>query len=99
MSKEHPYGRFNETFDIFRSASLLRSLYSNRGYPERGAGRTFRILVLQVLEDVSDRRTARLTVPNLAPKWSDSYMVLGSARGRQIIHFPVTFASLPGRRG
>ena len=47
----------------------MSALYCDRGRPELGAERAFRMLVLQFLEDISDREMERFMRENLAAKW------------------------------
>ena len=70
---EHPYRRFETVLDFNRLALPLQSLYSDRGRSELGAERAFRMLVLQFLEDLSDREMERFMRENLAAKWFCSF--------------------------
>ncbi len=60
VTPAHPYRRFEVIVDFSVLARPLQTLYSDRGRPELGAERAFRMLVLQFLEDVSDREMERL---------------------------------------
>lgn len=66
---DHPYRRFEDVVDFRALSAPLRALYSDRGRPELGAERAFRMLVLQFLEDLSDREMERFIRENLAAKW------------------------------
>ncbi len=66
---DHPYRKFEAVVDLCALAKPLAALYSDRGRPELGAGRAFRMLVLQFLEDISDREMERFMRENLAAKW------------------------------
>ncbi len=55
---DHPHRKFEAVVDLCALAKPLAALYSDRGRPELGAGRAFRMLVLQFLEDISDREMA-----------------------------------------
>lgn len=66
---DHPYRRFESVVDFEVLAAPLKSLYSDQGRPELGAERAFRMLVLQFLEDLSDREMERFMRENLAAKW------------------------------
>ncbi len=63
---DHPYRKFEAVVDLCALAKPLAALYSDRGRPELGAGRAFRMLVLQFLEDISDREMERFMRENLA---------------------------------
>ena len=69
VSRDHPYRKFEGVVDFGVLSKPLRALYSERGRPELGADRAFRMLVLQFLEDVSDREMERFMAENLAAKW------------------------------
>lgn len=69
VSSSHPYRKFESVVDLGALVSPLNALYSDRGRPELGAERAFRMLVLQFLEDVSDREMERFMAENLAAKW------------------------------
>ena len=69
VSPYHPYRKFEAVVDLDALARPLQALYSDRGRPELGADRAFRMLVLQFLEDVSDREMERFMCENLAAKW------------------------------
>jgi transposase len=66
---DHPYRRFETVVDFDVLSAPLKSLYSDQGRPELGAERAFRMLVLQFLEDLSDREMERFMRENLAAKW------------------------------
>ena len=65
VSRDHPYRKFEVVVDLGALARPLAALYSDRGRPELGAERAFRMLVLQFLEDVSDREMERFMGENL----------------------------------
>jgi IS5 family transposase len=69
VSVAHPYRKFEAIVDFCALAKPLTALYSDRGRPELGAERAFRMLVLQFLEDISDREMERFMRENLAAKW------------------------------
>lgn len=69
LSADHPYRKFETVVDFGALSKPLRALYSDRGRPELGAERAFRMLVLQFLEDISDREMERFMRENLAAKW------------------------------
>ena len=47
VSEDHPYRRFEAVVDLAVLSGPLVALYSDRGRPEPGAERAFRMLVLQ----------------------------------------------------
>ena len=69
VSPDHPDRKFEAVVDLTALSQPLSALYSDRGRPELGAERAFRMLVLQFLEDVSDREMERFMRENLAAKW------------------------------
>jgi len=69
VPSDHPYRKFETIVDLCALCKPLQSLYSDRGRPALGAERAFRMLVLQFLEDVSDREMERFMAENLAAKW------------------------------
>ena len=69
VSADHSYRKFEAVVDFDALSKPLTALYSDRGRPELGAERAFRMLVLQFLEDVSDREMERFMAENLAAKW------------------------------
>ncbi len=69
VSEDHPYRRFEAVVDLAVLSGPLVALYSDRGRPEPGAERAFRMLVLQFTEDLPDCGMERFMRENLAGKW------------------------------
>ena len=69
VSEDHPCRRFEAVVDLAVLSGPLVALYSDRGQPEPGAERAFRMLVLQFTEDLPDRGMERFMRENLAGKW------------------------------
>lgn len=69
VSRDHPYRRFETLIDLPTLARPLHALYSARGRRELGAERALRLLILQFVEDLSDREMERFVRENLAAKW------------------------------
>ena len=69
VPSDHPYPKFEVVVDLRALSKPLTALYSDQGRPELGAELAFRMLVLQFLEDVSDREMERFMRENLAAKW------------------------------
>ena len=69
VPNKHPYRQFEALVDFSALARPLHALYSDRGRPELGAERAFRMLILQFTEDLSDREMERYMAENLAAKW------------------------------
>lgn len=65
----HPYRKFEQVLDFSALCEGLEVLYSDKGRPDLGLERSFRMLLLQFLEDVSDREMERFMQENLAAKW------------------------------
>ncbi len=66
---DHPYRKLDVLINFTEWAKPLQNLYSDRGRPELGADRAFRMLVLQFMEDLSDREMERYLRENIAAKW------------------------------
>lgn len=69
VASNHPYRHFDGLLDFAGLSRPLVSLYSYRGRKEFGAERAFCMLVLQFLEDLSDREMERYMLENNAAKW------------------------------
>lgn len=65
----HPYRCLEGLVDFDELSRPLASLYSNKGRKELGAARGFKSLVLQFMEDLSDREMERYLEENTAAKW------------------------------
>ena len=68
VAKDHPYRRFERVVDLDKLPTPLHALYSDKGRAELGADRAFRMLVLQFVEDLSDREMERFLHENLSAK-------------------------------
>lgn len=66
---DHPYRKLDVLLDFSLLGRQYSSLYSHLGRQEKGAEFALRCLVLQFLEDVSDREMARYLHENIAAKW------------------------------
>jgi transposase len=82
---DHPYRRFETVVDFDVLAAPLKSLYADQGRPEIGAERAFRILVLQFLEDPSDREMERFMRENLAAKWRCGFSLSAGLKASGLI--------------
>ncbi len=69
VSPAHPYRPFDGLLDYTELSRPLSHLYSHKGRKELGAERALRMLVLQFLEDLSDREMERYLLENTAAKW------------------------------
>ena len=69
VGKRHPYRQLDRQLDFAVLSKPLQALYSDKGRTELGAKRAFRMLVLQVIEDISDREMERFMGENVAAKW------------------------------
>ena len=65
----HPYRRLDGLVDFGALSVPLRSLYSALGRPEKGVERAVRAMVLQFMEDLSDREMERYLDENMAARW------------------------------
>jgi IS5 family transposase len=66
---DHPFRTMNELVDFDRSARTYRSLYSPTGTKGIPIEQAIRLLIIQWLEDYSDRQMERAVQENLAIKW------------------------------
>ena len=69
VAMDHPYRRFASMIDFESLSRPLHALYSEGGRPELGAGRAFSMMVLQFVEDHSDREMERFMRENISAKW------------------------------
>lgn len=69
VRKDHPFRLMNELVDFDRSARTYRHLYSKTGTKGIPIEQAMRMLVIQWLEDYSDREMERCVQENLAVKW------------------------------
>lgn len=65
---EHPFRTMNELVDFDRSARTYRHLYSRTGAKGIPIEQAIRLLIIQWLEDYSDREMERAVQENLAIK-------------------------------
>lgn len=66
---DHPFRLMNDLIDFDRSARTYRHLYSRTGAKGIPIETAIRLLILQWLEDYSDREMERAVQENLAVKW------------------------------
>lgn len=69
VRENHPFRIMNELVDFDRSARTYRHLYSTTGTKGIPIEQAMRMLVIQWLEDYSDREMERSLQENLAVKW------------------------------
>ena len=69
VSKDHPYRRLDKLLSFERLSRPYTNIYSTRGRQERGVEFGLRALVLQFIEDLSDREMERYLQENTAGKW------------------------------
>ncbi len=75
LSATHPYRRFVKLWDFKRVEKVLstvKSLNQNEGY---GLDRLFRCLLLQFMEDLSDRELEKFLQENVAAKWFCGFLL------------------------
>lgn len=65
----HPYRKLDHLLPFDKISEPYHSLYSFKGRKEKGVEFALRALVLQFLEDLSDREMERFLQENLAGKW------------------------------
>ena len=66
VDKKHPYRAYDRVVNFHALAKPLHARYSDQGRKEIGAERGLRILILQFVEDRSDREMERFMRDNMA---------------------------------
>ena len=66
---DHMYRRFNELWDFESVKGYLRAVGKDSNYKGYGLLRLFKCLLLQFMEDLSDRELERYLQENNAGKW------------------------------
>ena len=69
VSSKHQYRKFKELFDFEAAAKELKSVESGANYKGYGIVRLFKCLLLQFMEDLSDRELERYLSDSNAAKW------------------------------
>ena len=69
VEAKHPYRQLNEVFDVAEVSKKYERLYSRTGAAGIAVERGIRALILQYIEDYSDRQMARALAENIAVKW------------------------------
>ncbi len=69
VSRDHIYRRFDALWNVKKTEASLKSVETERNYKGYGILRLFKCLLLQFLEDLSDRELARFLEENTAAKW------------------------------
>ena len=69
VSSTHQYRQFSKVFDFSEIEKSLNSTEQDAAYKGYGVVRLFRCLVLQFMEDISDRELERYMQENNASKW------------------------------
>jgi len=69
VSQTHQYRKFKELFNFKEIEPELRSVESTAGYKGYGVERLFKCLLLQFMEDLSDRELERYIGDSNAAKW------------------------------
>ena len=69
VNQQHPYRKFKEVFNFKEIEPELKSVESGANYKGYGVGRLFKCLLLQFMEDLSDRELERYLGDSNAAKW------------------------------
>jgi len=69
VAKEHPYRKLESLLDFAKLSRAYQHIYSAKGRQEKGVEFGIRTLVLQFMEDLSDRELERFLQENTAGKW------------------------------
>jgi len=75
VSQDHPFRLLSSSIKLDKIARKYRHLYSNLGSKGLPIEKAFRLLVIQFLEDYSDREMERAIEENLAVKWFCGYQI------------------------
>src|SRR4051794_21359470 len=69
VSQTHQYRKFKGLFNFKEIERELKSVESGANYKGYGVGRLFKCLLLQFMEDLSDRELERYLGDSTAAKW------------------------------
>lgn len=69
VNQKHQYRKFKELFNFKEIEPELKSVESGANYKGYGVGRLFKCLLLQFMEDLSDRELERYLGDSNAAKW------------------------------
>lgn len=69
VPEDHVYRKFRKIWKFERAKKQLKSIETDRNYKGYGVNRLFMCLLLQFLEDISDRELERFLKENNAGKW------------------------------
>lgn len=69
VSKDHPYRALEKLFDFKALCAPHQDIYAVKGRKDLGIERAFKMLLLQFMEDVSDREMERFMRENTSSKW------------------------------
>ncbi len=75
VSQDHPFRILFASIKLDKIARKYRHIYSNLGSKGLPIEKAFRLLVVQFLEDYSDREMERAISENLAVKWFCGYRI------------------------
>lgn len=69
VAKDHVYRKFNELWDFVETERELKKLERDNNYKGFGILRLFKCLLLQFMEDLSDRQLEKYLKENTSGKW------------------------------
>jgi len=75
VNQDHPFRLLSGSIKLDKIARKYRHLYSNLGTKGIPIEKAFRLLIIQFLEDFSDREMERAISENLAVKWFCGYQI------------------------
>jgi transposase, IS5 family len=78
VSQTHQYRKFKELFNFKEIEPELKSVESGANYKGYGVGRLFKCLLLQFMEDLSDRELERYLGDSTAAKWFCDFSLMES---------------------
>jgi len=69
VPQNHTYRKFNKLWDFKKTTKILKSIETNNNHKGYGIVRLFKCLLLQFMENLSDRECERFLQENNSGKW------------------------------
>ena len=87
LSVTHQYRKFIELFDFSKIDEYLSGLKSSNPHEGYGIERLFRCLLLQHLEDLSDKELERFICENTVARWVRNFSLSESTPDHTVFGF------------
>lgn len=98
VSSKHQYRKFKDLFDFTAASEELKIVESPANYKGYGVLRLFKCLLLQFMEDLSDRELERYLSDSNAAKWFCDFDLTEATPDysvfSKLIPFPITKYSI-----